>query len=176
MTVVRVALATTVLALGVCAATFTAGASAATIDPTPAQIRIAIRQAERSKSLWATVNICNSRRYPNTIGIRGQMPSLGFAAWLSMSIQLNYFDTTKKQFLTDGAAQTIRLGRSSTKLQQGGETWQFSGPVLLDATVQFIWRRSGKLLGETTQTTSAGHPSADFGSPPRYSAEQCQIP
>jgi hypothetical protein len=107
------------------------------------------------------------------------MPSLGFPAWLSMKIQLDYYSTASKQFvpLPRGAGtHTTRLGRSSGKLQQGGATWTFNMPVLLNATVTFIWKRDGKLLGETTQATVAGHPNAEFGSPLHYSAEQCRLP
>ena len=174
----RLARIATVLALAIAATTFAAAASAATsANPTPAQIRKAVAQAERSDSLWATLNICNSKQYPETIGVRGQMPSLGFAAWLSMNIQLNYYSTASRQFvLLPGGTHTTRLGRSSTKLQQGGATWTFNSPVLLNASIQFVWRRDGKLLGETTETTTSGHPSAEFGSPAHYSAKQCQLP
>jgi hypothetical protein len=175
----RVARTATVLALAIAVVTSAAVATAATSGhPTAAQIKKAVTQAEHSKSLWATVNICNSKRYPDTIGIRGQMPSLGFAAWLSMDIQLNYYSSTANEFLPlpSGGTHTTRLGRSSIKLQQGGATWTFTKPVLLNATIQFVWRREGKLLGEITETTTAGHPNANFGSPPHYSAKQCRIP
>jgi hypothetical protein len=179
----RVALWTTVLALGLAALPTGAGASTSARPkpkpPTRAQIRSAVRRAERSTSLWTTVNICDSKTHPDQLGIRGQMPTLGFAAWLSMKIQLNYFSTTKQRFVPDsGAAEKlIRLGRLSTGLQQGGAEFSFEPHAgLFNATVQFIWRRSGKLIGQTTKTTTAGHPNADFGSPPHYSAQQCRIP
>jgi hypothetical protein len=174
----RVARLATVLALATAVMIGVAAANAATSgNPTRAQIRKAIARAEHSKSLWATVNICNSKRFPDTVGIRGQMPSLGFAAWLSMNIQLNFYSATDKKFipLPSGGTHTARLGRSSVKLQQGGANWTFTNPVQLNATVQFVWRREGKLLGETTRTTTAGHPAEDFGSPAHYSAKQCQI-
>lgn len=138
-----------------------------------------MQKAQRSSSLWATVNICNSKTHPDTLGIRGQMPTLGFASWLSMSIQLNYYSKTKKRFVPAPSAgqKLIRLGRLSTGLQQDGATFAFKPHAgLFNATVQFIWRRSGKLLGQTTKTTTAGHPNADFGSPAHYSARQCRIP
>jgi hypothetical protein len=149
--------------------------AAAAKDPTPAQISKAIRGAERSKALWATVNICDSHRHQ--LGIRGQMPSLGFPAWLSMRIQLNYYSRAQKKFLVDpGSAKMIRLGRSRSGLQQGGAVYAFKPHAgLLDATVWFYWRRSGKLLGSTTQTTTGGHRGADFGSPPHFTAAQCRI-
>jgi hypothetical protein len=145
--------------------------------PSTAQIRNAVRRAEQSRNLWATVNICNSKRYPDYIGIRGQMPALGFAAWLSMDVRLYYYSSTKKTFLpvTDGS-QLVRLGRLSSGLQQSGARFQFGPKVpMMEAKVTFIWRRSGRLLGQVTRTTTGGHPNADFSSPPRYSAARCTI-
>jgi hypothetical protein len=155
-----------------------AGASTPTPNPTRAQIRTAIKRAESSTSLWATVNICNSKAQPHTIGIRGQMPTLGFPAWLSMKITLNYYSTKEKQFIpvTTNGTHLVRLGRSSTRLQQGGWSWTIDQGALLNADVQFFWRREGVLLGQKTLTTTAGHPNADGGSPPHYSAKECQLP
>lgn len=153
-------------------------AMAASRNPTPAQIDKAVARAKTARTLWATVNICNSSRYPNTIGIRGQMPSLGFPSWLSMQIQLNYYAKAKHRFVADpGSVKTIRLGRSSSGLQQGGALYAFKPHAgLLQATVRFFWRRLGVLLGTTQMLTTAGHPSADFGSPSRFSAAQCHLP
>jgi hypothetical protein len=148
-------------------------------SPTRSQIKKAVAQAEHSKSLWATVNICNGPSFPDTVGIRGQMPSLGFPARLSMDIQLNYFSTTEQRFLPlpVGGQRLLQLGRSSNRLQQGGALFSFNPHAgLFDATVKFIWRRSGKLLGETMHPTTAEHPNAKYGSPAHYSANQCQIP
>jgi hypothetical protein len=181
LTGVRFALLTTVLAVALPAAAPPAAViAAAASNPTPAQVTKAIRTAERAKTLWATVNICDSRRDPNTLGIRGEMPSLGFPAWLSMRIQVNYYSRSKKKFIpVPGTAtvKTIRLGRSRLGLQQGGAVFVFKPHAgLLDASVEFFWRRSGRLLGSTTQPTAGGHHGADFGSPPRFSAAQCRIP
>jgi hypothetical protein len=175
----RLALLTTVLALTAFGAICSAASSQVSKNPTNAQIRTAVRQAERSKSLWATVNVCNSTPYPDTLGIRAQMPTLGFAAWLSIHIQLYYYDQQKKQFVavTDGGYKLVRLGHKSTGLQQAGYLFSFKPPAgLLNATVQFIWLRSGKVLGRISRPTTNGHPTADFGSPPHYSARQCRIP
>jgi hypothetical protein len=169
------ALAITVLVMAVWAVPAGAASSPSKSNPTPAQIAKAIKQAKASNSLWATVNICNSKRYPDAVGIRGQMPALGFPAWLSMSIQLNYW--SGKKFVADtSATKLVRLGRSSNGLQQGGAKFNF-GPTseLFDASVQFIWRREGKLLGQKTLLTTAGHPNADFGNPAHYSAARCRL-
>lgn len=178
----RVAFVTTVLAAAlsvspVAATAASLRAPAAGAGPTPAQVRTAIARAEAAKTLWATVNICDTRADPKVLGVRGQMPSLGFASWLSMDVQVNYYDTARKAFVADpGTVKTIRLGRSAHGLQQGGATYTFKGPTpVLEARVSFIWRRSGQLLGTTRTVTTASHPSADFGSPPRFSAATCRI-
>jgi hypothetical protein len=176
----RAAFLTTVLALAVAAAIPAGLAQAANRNPSRAQIQKAIARAERSRSLWATVNICSPRSprsLHNTIGVRGQMPTLGFPAWLSMQVRVNFYNKAKKRFVPLAkAGALLRLGRSSSGLQQDGSTFTFPAHTgLFNATINFVWRRSGKLLGQTRRRTTAGHHDADFGSPPRYSAKQCRI-
>ncbi|MEA2214336.1 MAG: hypothetical protein QOF83_4284 [Solirubrobacteraceae bacterium] len=145
--------------------------------PSPGAVRTAVNKAEKSSSLWATVNICNSRRDRNDLGIRGQMPSLGFAAWMSMDIKLYYYSNQKRYLpVPTRGSKLVRLGRSSSGLHQSGAMFQFSPhQPRLKAVVTFIWRRSGQLLGKTTRTTTARHRNADFASPPHYSAATCTI-
>jgi hypothetical protein len=174
---VRVALLRTVLALALLVPAGSGVAAAASANPSPAQIRRAISRAESSRTLWATVNVCDTRHSPNTIGVRGQMPGLGFPSWMSMKVQFNSWSKQKRRFVAlRGVSRLVRFGRSSTLLQQGGALEQFQPRTgYFNATIQFIWRRSGKLLGQTTRRTTAGHHGADFGDPKRYSAKQCKI-
>ena len=176
VTHMRRLLAMIMLIAGAMATLATAPALAA--GPTPAQIHRAVMRAERSSSLWATVNVCNSRRYRNDLGIRGQMPSLGFAAWLSMDIKLLYYSAAQTRYVPVPSRGTkfVRLGRSSSGLQQSGALFEFSPhQPRLEAIVTFIWRRSGRLLGQAQRRTTSGHPNADYASPPHYSAASCVI-
>jgi hypothetical protein len=176
---VRVALATTVLVLAVAATPAPTSAKSVSRGPSRAQIHQAVRAAERSSSLWATINICNSRRYPNTLGVRGQMPTLGFSASLSMLIQVDYYSPQIKRFVaikSSNAISKLSLGSASSGLQQDGAVFPFAAHTgLLNATIVFTWKRGGKVLGQTKRRTSAGHRDADYGSPPHFSAAHCQI-
>lgn len=173
----RAALATTVLAAGIAVA----GTAPATAkSPSRGQITRAVASAERSRSLWATVNICDSRAYPDRIGVRGQMPSLGYPAQMTMTIALRAYSTTAKRFKaidSPNAVNAVTLGTHSRGLQQSGAVFPFAkgDKGLWDATIVFTWRRSGRIVGQTTRTTTAGHPNADYGSPPHYSAAQCRL-
>jgi len=170
----RAALVTTVLAAALLVAAGTASAGVGS-----AQIARAVRSAEQSRSLWATVNICDTRKYRNAIGVRGQMPALGFSAKLYMVVQVNYWSRTHNRFLpiqSNLATTRLSLGNSANGLEQDGAVFPFSAHTgLLNATFTFIWTRNGTLIGQTVRRTTAGHHDADHGSPPHYSAAQCRI-
>lgn len=164
----------------VAALTLAAAAPAAAKPPSPRQVARAVAAAEKSSSLWATVNICNSRTHRDQIGVRGQMPSLGFSSTMSMTITLNAWSSTAKSFQainSPNAVATINLGSHMRGLEQGGTVFPFQkGETgLWNATIVFTWTRHGKAVGQTQRRTTAGHHSADYGSPARYSAAQCSI-
>jgi hypothetical protein len=171
-TLVRIAVLATFLVV-VSTAPF---ANAASRPPSSGQIRSAIRRAERSGALWATVNICSTRRYPGRLGIRGQMPSLGFAASMSMSIQVQYLNQANHRFRpVPGASRTIGF-IATTGLHQEGANWRFTPHTgTLGATITFTWSLARKVLARATRPVTAGHPDADFGDPPHFSAAQCTI-
>lgn len=175
----RAALVTTVLAAAVLVAAGSGGTASAAGGVGPGQIARAVRKAEQSSSLWATVNICSSHRYRNDIGVRGQMPSLGFSSKLFMVVQVNYWSSKQQRFLpiqSNLATTRLALGSSQNGLQQDGAVFPFRAHSgLLNATFTFIWTRGGTLIGQTVRTTTAGHADADHGSPPHYSAAQCRI-
>jgi hypothetical protein len=172
-----------IAALGGCATAAQAKRTAKRSGPTTAQIRKAIARAERSKMLWATVNVCQpagkQAAQGGSVGIRGQMPTLGFASTLSMTIQLNRYSAKSKSFVAlpyATAKTTVSPGAFATDLHQDGAVFPFGGPAgLLNATVTFSWTRAGKLLGSTTEQTTAGHRDAAGGRPAHYSAAQCRL-
>jgi hypothetical protein len=159
-------------------ATAGAGASAGTRTggPTGPQIRQAVRKAERSREVWATVNICNTRSHRHTIGIRGQLPALGFPARLYMRIQVNYWVKAKRKFMPDShAKQALSLGTQSSGRHQAGFTWQFAPPAVLSGTVTFEWKLGRRLIGRTTRPTVRGIKNVDDSDPKGYSSATCRI-
>ncbi len=171
----RAALVTTVLA----AAVLVAAGSATASGVGPGKIARAVGSAERSRSLWATVNICDAGKYRNDLGVRGQMPTLGFASSLFMVVQVNFWSKGRHRFLpiqSNLASTRLSLGNNADGLQQDGAVFPFSAHTgLLNATFTFIWTRGGKVIGQTVRRTTAGHTDAAHGNPPRYSAAQCRI-
>jgi hypothetical protein len=149
--------------------------------PSAKQIRNAASRAERSGSLWATINICSSRGAGKggELGVRGQMPSLGFASALRMTVQLGYWSQKHERFMPipgPSAVANLSLGSSSTGLQQDGVVFGFNDSAgLLNASVDFTWTRSGRVIAESSRITTAGHRDADYSRPAHYSAGNCRL-
>ena len=149
------------------------------VGPSRTQIGKSVYGAVHSRYLWATVNVCERHHRGGVIGIRGQMPALGFSATLSMTIHLGEYDTATHRVVPvpgSTAADTVRLGAVTRGVHQGGAEFPFSSDAgALDATVTFSWTRAGRRLATVTRPTSGGHPSAAFGSPPHHSAAGCRL-
>jgi len=136
-----------------------------------------VRTAERSRYLWATVNVCNTKRHPDAIGIRAQMPALGFATTLEMDFQVDQRSAQSASFRpVSGAKRAVSVGSVKRGLQQDGVTFQFPANAgALRGTVKFEWKLGHRVLGHSSRVTTRGHPSANFGDPPRFSASGCVI-
>lgn len=155
----------------------TALASSAGHGPTAAQVQAAVRRAERSRDLWATVNICRRRGTEDVIGIRGQMPSLGFTTQMSITVRVEFWSHDSARFLpVPRLATPVALGTATHTVVQGGASFRFQPPAgLLRGAVTFVWKRGRKVLARTTRKTTHGHRHVDYADPPGYSAGTCTL-
>ncbi len=147
--------------------------------PTAAQIRAAVSRAEHSTKLWATINICDTTAHPNTVGIRGQMPALGFAARLRMVFGIDLWDPTG-----GGSFKALRgVAQPSEDGVQRGGTWQ-TGVLLrfpphtglVRGRVTFEWRMGSRRIGHSDEVTQPGHTDARYSDPSGFSAGRCRLP
>jgi hypothetical protein len=168
--------AVAVLALSTTAISAVAIKAGATIAPRHSLLR--------SRELWATIDVCNSAKEPDTVGIRGSMPGDGHEKdAMYMRFQLEYLDPKSKawSFPTHGAdSGFIAVGAAKTG-RQGGSSFQLGAPksqpgYTMRGVVTFQWRRMGRVAYQATRTTSAGHPNVARADPPGYSAAECTIP
>lgn len=150
--------------------------TAASGTPSAVQQRAAIKRASRSKGLWATINICNTRKHRDTVGIRGQIPALGFPTTLSLVIGLDYYVPQSGSFKAiPKVKMTIPLGTATNGYLQGGATFKFKPPEILSGTVEFEWHSGKRLIGSVAEKTTGGHKGVDQADPPKYSAATCRI-
>ncbi len=147
--------------------------------PSRTQIGKSVYGAKHSRYLWATVNVCDRRHRGGVIGIRGQMPALGFTATLSMTVHLGQYDTATHRFVPvsgSTATDTVSLGTVTRGVHQDGAEFPYATNAgTLDATVTFTWTRAGHRLATVSRTTTGGHPTAAFGVPAHHSAASCRL-
>jgi hypothetical protein len=153
------------------------GAHAATVKPSK------MHALYQSRDLWATLNVCGPKDQPNTIGIRGSMPSDGHEKdVMYMRFIVQSLDATTKQwtdlgknadsgFVAVGSAKSIRqAGRSFELVPASG-----GPPAMLRGVVDFQWRRGNAIVGSVSRVTSTEHKSLAGADPEGYSAATCSL-
>jgi hypothetical protein len=156
----------------------TAGAAARPAKlPSHAAALAALHRAERSRALWATVNICRPSR--RTVGIRGEMPSLGFPTTMRMTVRFGYFRRPgAKLTLIPRASYPVSIkGTHSTGTYQAGAEFAFQlrSPVTIAGTITFQWYLRGRLLGSTVRATRGGVKGVQHSYPRGLSAATCRL-
>jgi hypothetical protein len=153
-----------------------AGATLLLVLPSAAQAR---RNPVNSPLLWATINVCDSPKHPDTIGVRGSMPGTGSRGQrMYMRIRLDYFDSNALSWRPVGSAgdsHRFYVGASTHRVRQGGMSFAFDPPVLLRGRVTFEWRRGRRVIYSAEKLTEAGHTEVAQGDPPGFSAAECEL-
>jgi hypothetical protein len=149
------------------------------LGPAAAQARAPI---ERSRDLWATVNVCDSPAKPDAIGIRASMPGWPNKARKQMRFQVQYVSPADNKWhnISKGAdSGWVSLGQTPRRTVEAGQDFMFTPPaggtLRLRGAVTFRWRRSGKTVKRIRELTEAGHASTRGADPPDYSAAECEL-
>lgn len=136
----------------------------------------------RSPELWATVDICNSPRHPDTIGIRGSMPGDGRAQdVMYMRFLVQSLDASTGEWADIGRSADsgfVRVG-SAAETRQAGRTFEFkptASSYSLRGLVEFQWHHAGRTAYVTTRVTMAHHTSVAGAEPKDFSAATCALP
>lgn len=150
-------------------------------------VPIAVAQAATSsddrRTVWATVNVCDTPKFPNTIGIRASMPGSRTGAEVRwMRFVVDYYSERAERWyrLRDaGDSGWLRVGKGR-RPRQFGRSLRIEPPadepVLLRGRVYFQWRtESGDVLQRARARTRKGHRSNAGADPPGYSASTCTI-
>jgi hypothetical protein len=112
-----------------------------------------------AKRPWATINVCDTERKRNAVGIRAGMPGNGTRQRMYMRFQLQWYRADRKRYVDTGAPSTwVRAGSARFRTAQRGFT--FAGIADPPESERF------RLRGEVTFQWRARRP-AKRGSPRR---------
>jgi hypothetical protein len=139
---------------------------------------------DQSPLLWATVNICDTPKHPDTIGIRASMPGSGRPGeTMYMRFQVQYFRaSTQKWASTDATVDSGFQPVGSAKYRRRESGWNFSitpppagQTYRLRGVVTFQWRKKATAVRQAQKRTHSGH-AGTFGADPKaFSAAECTI-
>ena len=145
-------------------------------------VAVGVGPAAGASGVWATVNVCDTPSFPNTIGIRASMPAYRSPQEERyMRFVVQYFSREDDRWYRVAAGGdsgylyvgrgrgTRQFGRSFRIEPEAGE------PVLLRGRVLFQWRRGGDVVRSTSARTRKGHRSSAGADPPGYTAATCTI-
>jgi hypothetical protein len=132
-----------------------------------------------SRELWATIDVCNPPKEPDTIGVRGSMPGDRRAGdRMYMSFQLQYL-TAVNQWLPLTSSSRAYVGGGAT-VRQGG--WSFTlkpsaahGRYTIRGLVGFRWMHGTQVIAHVQVPTSSGRRALVGADPAGYSAATCTI-
>ncbi len=137
-----------------------------------------------SPYLWATVNICDTAKHPDTIGIRASMPGSGKPKErMYMRFQVQYWRASVKKWApTDATVDSgfQPVGAAKYKRRESGWNFSLTPPpegqtYRLRGVVSFQWRVGKKVVRSATKRTHAGHKGTSGADPKTFSSAECEI-
>jgi hypothetical protein len=135
--------------------------------------------AARDPEPWATVNVCDTAKQPDTIGIRASMPGSPKGVRLSMRFRVQYKVDEDTWADVENADSGWRvLGTAKGAVAESGWTFSFDKPdkpVTLRGVVRFRWRKGDALPRTAEVATEGGHRSSAGSDPVGYSAATCAL-
>jgi hypothetical protein len=142
-----------------------------------------VKFLDRSKLLWATVDVCNTAAHPHVLGLRASMPGTGHRKHrMLMRFRAQFLDAAGHWTdLPDADSGFQKVGSGIFRARRSGWTFMFAhgqnaGHSLLRGLVDFKWiRRDGKIVHTAQLPTTDGHPTGKQGDPRNYSAATCSL-
>jgi hypothetical protein len=139
--------------------------------------------AKRPKDLWATVNVCDTVKHPDMMGVRASMPGDAANTKMYMRFIAQYYDRTKQlwsEVSGSGMSKWILVGSGRYARRQGGYTFAFDAPAsgktfTLRGAVDFKWTKGRRIVRTAHVNTIGGHPGTKGADPSNYSAALCEI-
>jgi hypothetical protein len=140
-------------------------------------------QAKPVKDLWATVNVCDTKKSPDDMGVRARMPGDGTHRRMYMRFTAEFRVSKNKWQVVSGKGRSkwLYAGSALFRNQELGYTFSFDAPkpgasYVMRGLVQFEWRAkgSGKVVRRANLVTSKGHPTKP-AEPKGYSQATCTI-
>ena len=148
--------------------------------------------AKAADLLWATVNICDTPRSPDAMGLRASIPGNGHAQRMYVRFSAQWYSGLRQAWIDvpRGRSPWVYAGSARYVARQVGWTFDFVTPAygkayVLRGSVEYQWRALKKAKGARRSTwavaksreqfTRTGVKGVDGGEPKGTSKAMCAI-
>jgi hypothetical protein len=128
--------------------------------------------------LWATVNVCDTSKHPNEVGVRASMPGTPRGTGRRMRFRVQWRDGDRWRYVEGADSGWRALKRAQGRAIQSGWSFEFEPPskaITFRGVVRFRWLRDGRVAARAMEITETGHRSTAGADPADYSAASCSI-
>ena len=149
----------------------------------PASASAQERTIDKSRHVCSTVNICDTAKHPDTMGVRASVPGTAKAKErVFMRFKAQFFsevDNRWHNFTSSGTTSGwVDVGSARYKARQSGWSFPFtlrkSQSYELRGVVNFEWRKGSRVMRRATKRTRSGHKTA-VSDPKGFSAATCRV-
>ena len=120
-------------------------------DPVAGAARSTSKRADADESnrpFWATVNVCDTAKSPNALGVRTSVPGNGSDERISARYTAQWWSGAKQKWVTvggSGVTDWVLLGAADMTSRQAGWTFHFLQPpagttYVMRGVVELQWR------------------------------------
>src|SRR4051794_25501141 len=136
--------------------------------------------------LWATVNVCDTPRHPDRMGLRARMPGNGTRQRMYIRFTAQYRSGGRWKRVKGARSGWDYAGSARFRWKESGITFEFNTPkpgagYVMRGFAQFQWRakrkhrRGWRVVRRAHRLTRGGHPGTLDADPKGYSAAHCRI-
>ena len=133
------------------------------------------------RPFWATVNICDTQKSPNALGIRTSVPGNGSDERIFARYTAQWWSGAKQQWLTvggSGVTDWVPVGSADMASRQAGWTFRFVQPpagttYVMRGLVEIQWRDQAKAARKAHRGRAARRPGT-LRRKPRRRARRAQ--
>ena len=139
---------------------------------------VAAARPAAAEGTWATVNVCDTARHPNEVGIRASMPGIPRGTGRRMRFRVQWRDGDRWRYVTGADSGWQALKRAAGRPIESGWSFEFeppAKPITFRGVVRFRWVRNGRVVARAVEITETGHRSTAGADPEGYSAATCSI-
>jgi hypothetical protein len=118
-----------------------------------------------NRPLWATVNVCDTKKSPNALGVRTSVPGNGTNERIFARYTAQWWSAEQQEWLTvggSGVTDWVLVGDADMSSRQAGWTFRFVQPpqgttYVMRGVVELQWRNAAQAARKARRARKARH-------------------